>query len=79
LFGLTPEYIRRRLREFVLDGGVIEQVREGRSHFRHRDYWYKAIVPEPGFELGLFIELELTEEDPELPCVTLWNAHPQRS
>ncbi|HZU34931.1 MAG TPA: hypothetical protein VFA18_03430 [Gemmataceae bacterium] len=79
LQGLTPEYIRQRLQQFVSDeGGQVEQVAETRPHFSHREYYYKAIIPEPGFRHGLFVELELTDDDPEVPSVTLLNAHSQR-
>jgi hypothetical protein len=77
LQGLTPEYIRRRLHEFITTGGKLHQVVETRPEYSYRRYYYKAIVPEPGFPNGVFVELELTDDDPDLPCVTLWNAHPQ--
>jgi hypothetical protein len=79
LQGLTPEYIRERLQQFVAkEGGQVEQVPEKRPHFGHREYYYKAIIQEPGSKHGLFVEMELTHDDPELPSVTLLNAHPQR-
>ena len=77
LQGLTPEYIRRRLHEFVTAGGAIEQRREQRRHYSHRDYWYAAVIPESGFKHGLFVEMELIDDDPELPVVALLNAHPE--
>jgi len=77
LQGLTPEYIRSLLIQFVQDGGIIKQVRERRAQYRHRDYYYKAIVAEPGFKFGLFVEMELTDPDADLPCVTILNAHHQ--
>jgi hypothetical protein len=77
LQGLTPEYIRQRLYEFVVSGGKIQQVPEKRPHYSHRKYYYKAIINEPGFKHGLFVEMELIDADPELPCITIFNAHPQ--
>lgn len=77
LQGLTPEYLRQRLREHVCGGGAITQHEEKRPEYSYRDYWYKAILPESGFKHGVFIELELTDPDPDLPAVTIWNAHPQ--
>jgi hypothetical protein len=78
LQGLTPEYIRERLHEFIrLQGGKLLQIAEKRPEYSHRVYCYKAIIPEPGFTFGFFVELELTVEDPDLPCVVLLNAHPQ--
>ena len=79
LQGLTPEYIRDRLCQFMATGGGrLQQVRESRPEYSHRTYWYKAIFPEPGFKHGLFVELELTETDPQHPGATIFNAHPQR-
>jgi hypothetical protein len=75
LQGLTPEYIRTRLHEFIVAGGEIDQRRECRSEYSHREFWYMAIIPEPGFKHGIFVEMELTDEDADLPCVTLFNAH----
>ena len=54
-----------------------EQRREQRRHYSHRDYWYAAVIPESGFKHGLFVEMELIDDDPELPVVALLNAHPE--
>ena len=79
LQGLTPEYLRDRLCQFIaVEGGRLQQVRESRSDYSYRTYWHKAVFPELGFKHGIFVELELTETDPELPGVTLFNAHPHR-
>src|SRR5437868_4613983 len=79
LQGLTPEYIRARLCRFIAaEDGRLQQVAESRSEYSYRAYWYKAVLPEPGFAHGIFVELELTETDPELPGVTIFNAHAQR-
>ena len=77
LEGLTLAYIKQRVTEFVSTGGEVQQVQERRPEYGHRAYYYKAIIPEPDFPNGIFVEMELTDDDPELPCVTLLNAHPQ--
>lgn len=77
LQGLTPEYIREILCKFIRAGNRLQQIPERRQHYSYREYYYKAIIPEPGFMHGLFVELELTDPDPDLPCVTIFNAHPQ--
>jgi hypothetical protein len=75
--GLTPEEIKRLLREFVAAGGRIEQRREEREEYRgRRDYWYRAVIPLDGFRDGLFVEMELSDDDPDVPMVSLLNAHP---
>jgi hypothetical protein len=79
LQGLTPEYIKQRLCHFVAkEAGQVEQVPETRPNRSYRDYYYKVIIPEPGFKHGLFVEMELTDDDPDVPSVTILNAHPQR-
>jgi hypothetical protein len=79
LQGLTPEYIRDRLCQFITkEGGSLQQVKESRPEYSYRTYWYKAVFQEAGFKNGIFVELELTETDPDLPGVTIFNAHPQR-
>jgi hypothetical protein len=73
LLGLTPEYIRDRLCQFIAaEGGKLQQVKESRPEYSHRAYWYKAVLTEPGFKHGLFVEIELTETDPQLPGVTIF-------
>lgn len=77
--GLTPGEIKRLLREFVRVTGptCVEQEREEREGWRdRRDYWYRVIVPVTGFPQGLFVELELLDDDPDVPVVILLNAHP---
>ncbi len=75
--GLTPEYIKRILIDFVRQGGALEQFSEQRERWKgRRDYWYRAIIPHEGFHHGLFVELELTDDDPDVPMVSLLNAHP---
>src|SRR4051794_40129372 len=77
LQGLTPEHIRKRRIEFVEEGGSVSQVPERRPEYQHREFYYKVIVTEPGFKRGIFVELELTDDDPDVPAVTILNAHAQ--
>jgi hypothetical protein len=77
--GLTPEGIKKLLLDFVAAGGRPEQRREERAEYKeHRAFWYKAIVPVDGFRDGLFVEMELSDDDPDVPIVWLLNAHPQQ-
>ncbi len=78
LQGLTPEYIKQRASAHVISSrSAVRQVREQRPYYSHREFYYKVVFPEPGFPNGVFVEYELTDSDPELPCVTICNAHPQ--
>lgn len=74
--GLTANEIRKLAIEWVRRGGTIDE--RGETDFsRNRDYWYRIIVEVDGFPRGLFVEIELTDEDEECPMVSLLNAHPQ--
>lgn len=77
--GLTPKEIKRRLRDHVRVSGssCVEQLREVRENWKERrDYWYRVVVPIDGFPHGLFVEMELFDDDPDVPVVYLLNAHP---
>ena len=77
--GLTPGEIKRLTREHVRLNGpsCVEQLREVRENRRdQRDYWYRVIVAIDGFPDGLFVEMELLDDDPDVPIVVLLNAHP---
>ncbi len=75
---LTPKEIADLLMDHVKNGGPIEQRPEERDPWKSkRDFWYFVIVPVGGFTHGLFVEMELTDEDPDVPVVRLLNAHPQ--
>ncbi len=78
LQGLTPEGIKAELLAFIAGGGSIQQVAETRPEYSHYDYYYKAIVPVSGFPRGLFVEMILSDDDPDVPRVSLVNAHPQK-
>ena len=87
MHGLTPEGIRRLLRDFVRGGGRLDEKRETRPDWLqanadrpayYRDFWYRAVMPVPGlFPKGLFIEVRLFDDDPSDPWVEIVNAHPQ--
>jgi hypothetical protein len=76
--GLTPEDVRSRVYDHVMAGGLIDQRKEERSEYWHRrEYWYRVVVPCEGLPRGLFVEMELVDDDPEYPVVWILNAHPQ--
>lgn len=77
--GLTPTEIKRLTREHVRSNGpnCVEQLREERENWKdRREYWYRVLVPIEGFPHGLFVEMELLDDDPDVPVVALLNAHP---
>jgi hypothetical protein len=77
LQGLTPEGIRALLRQFVLDGNSLEVRREIRVEYLDPDelFWYRAVLPVPGFPRGLFVEVKLIDDDPEVPWVEIVSCH----
>jgi hypothetical protein len=59
-------------------GGVVKQRDECREHWRDLyRFYYMVILPFEGFRHGLFVEMRLTDEDPDVPVVTLVRAHPE--
>ena len=74
---VTPELILIETVKHVQTCGFVLQVKETRPEYDHRVYYYKVIVPFASFAKGLFVEMELTDSDPEVPTVTLVNAHEQ--
>jgi hypothetical protein len=79
LQGFTPEGIKDLLYDFVAhQGGEIHQVEETRPEYSDRPFYYKAIVPVAEFRHGLFVEIVLDDDDPDLPAVRLVNAHEQK-
>ena len=76
--GLSPGDITKLLIAFVKQGGRVEERVETREEWKQRrDYWYRAVLPLEGFARGLFIELELRDDDLDVPMVTILNAHRQ--
>jgi hypothetical protein len=53
-------------------------VEETRPEYEDRPFYYKAIIPVPEFRHGLFVEIVLDDDDPDLPTVRLVNAHEQK-
>lgn len=83
LDGLTPEGIKELLHQFILDGQTLSERQETRSEYLEDNpddpFWYRAIIPVPGFPRGLFIEVRLIDDDAEEPWVQIVNAHRQLS
>ena len=76
---LTPDNILDFLCAFVANkGGEITQREEKRAEYSDRRFWYRVVVPVPVFPHGLFVEMVLDDDDPEVPVVRLVNAHEQR-
>jgi hypothetical protein len=80
LQGITPAFIRRQVIDFVRTNGgaVVVQRAEMREAWREKyRFYYMIILPQMGFTNGLFVELRLSDDDPDFPVVTLVHAHPQ--
>jgi len=78
---MRPPFIRQEVIRHVKANGasVVIQRPEKREHWRELfSYYYMVILPVPGFKHGLFVEMRLTDDDEDLPAVTLVGAHPQR-
>jgi hypothetical protein len=79
LLGLTPAEIERLLHEYVIvHDGQVQQVEETRPEYSDRRFYYKVIIPITEFRRGLFVEIVLDDDDPELPCERIVNAHEQK-
>src|SRR4051794_40404780 len=58
LRGLTPEYIKQRLRDDVRLGGGVDQRLEDREGWKDQQrFWYRVVFPEHGFPRGVFVEV----------------------
>lgn len=76
LEGLTLKEIRNALVRWSQADGRIERRRETRSEYQpRREYWFWVLVPVAGFVQPLFYELELTDDDPDCPAVSILNVH----
>src|SRR5437868_291649 len=71
LQAFTPDGIRALLQEFVANKGSIQQVPETRPEYSDRRFYYKAVLSVPEFRHGLFVEIVVDDDDPELPAVRL--------
>ncbi|WP_165073116.1 hypothetical protein [Paludisphaera rhizosphaerae] len=81
LKGLTPRFIREAVRDYVRETGdhVVVEVVETRERWRDDfKFYYKVILPVDEFLYGIFVEMRLTDNDPDVPMVLIVNAHPQR-
>lgn len=70
LAGLTPAFIRREVIALVRSqtepSSVMKQIPETREEWRSRYRFYdKVILPVEDYPLGLFVEMRLTDDDPE--------------
>src|SRR5438128_1091574 len=78
LEGFLPAGIRARLRQFVLDGGVLDVRQETRIEYLAEcpedPFWYRAVLTIPGKSFRLFVEVKLIEGDPEEPWVQIVSA-----
>ena len=77
LDGLSPEFVREAIIDFVEDGGVISQHEETREDWKSFRFYYKIILMVPGVRRGVFVELRLIDDDPENPAVLIVIAHAQ--
>jgi hypothetical protein len=78
--GIPPRAIRGMVIAHVrtFGAGVVVQRVEDRPGWRDLyRFYYMVIVPCDGMRHGLFVEMRLTDEDPDVPEVTLVNAHPE--
>src|SRR5262249_10569549 len=77
LSGLTPEGVRDELIDFVGNGGDVLQVTETRAERNDRPFYYKVILPVHGLRRGLFVEMILIDDDPDVPSVEIVSCHEQ--
>lgn len=78
LSNLTPEGVKDELIDHVDNGGEVVQVDQTRPEYKDRPFYYKVIVPMQGLRHGLFIEIVLDDDDPDLPVVRIVSGHEQR-
>lgn len=79
--GLSPEAIMARLQEYVTDhpGAVTARLEKREEYRRVHEFWFRVILPVPGFRHGLFVEIVLEDDpDPDFPGVVIVSAHEQR-
>jgi hypothetical protein len=74
---LVPKEIKKILRDHVRAGGRIHCTKEARENWiEKREFYYWVVATVDDIPKGLFIEMELTNEDLEYPVVALVGAHP---
>lgn len=76
LFGLTPQGIRKLLREYVAAGNNLDVRAEKRDEYRaEQPFWFRAVFDVPDLFPRLFVEVILVDDDPEEPFVEIVSAH----
>lgn len=75
---MTLEGVIDELIDFVAGGGDVVQVEEKRPEYDDRPFYYKVILPVAGFQHGLFVEIVLLDDDPDVPMVRIVSCHEQR-
>ncbi len=76
--GLRATEIRQLAENWILDGNQIDCVPEGRNGYKERRHFHYDIIIGnlPDFPRGLYVEMELSNADPDVPSVSLLSAHP---
>ena len=78
-YRLTLKDVRTKLIEYIRAGGQVHQVKEERTVWLdEHEYWYKVIVPVSSLKKGLFVEIVLSDSDPDVPEIFMVNAHEQQ-
>jgi hypothetical protein len=76
---LDPPEVKQALIDQVAGGKEVVQVPETRPEWSHFDFYYKVILDFDWLPRGLFIELRLNDDDPDVPTVQIVSAHRQLS
>jgi hypothetical protein len=73
----TPDSIKRLLVNHSTGGGKIDfKVEDREERQDRREFWFRALVPVAAHARPLFYELELLDDDPDVPAVVILNVHP---
>jgi hypothetical protein len=74
---LTATEIRNLAVSWILGGGKIKCVPEGREGYRDKRHFHYDIIIEgiDGYPRGLYVYMELCSTDEDVPTVNLLNAH----
>ncbi len=73
----TPSYIKELLAIYSAAGGQIDcKVEEREERQDRREFWFRVRVPVVAYPQPLFYELELLDDDPDVPMVVILNVHP---
>jgi hypothetical protein len=77
----SPAGIKEILRSFVMGGQDLEVRQETRKEWLEDcpddPWWYRAVIPVPGFPKGLFQEVKLIDDDENDPWVEIVSVHRQ--